>query len=115
MARGAAINNEALVLAAGSGRRFGGSKLTSPWNGGLLIDAALAAAFAAPVRTVTVITGADPKVGPAAKAFAARTGQSARLRLVHAADHLDKGARRCPRRTRDGSAGSARVRLRGRG
>lgn len=89
MARGAGINNEALVLAAGSGRRFGGSKLTSPWRGGLLIDAALAAAFTAPVRAVTVVTGADPKVAPAAEAFAARTGQSARLRLVHAADHLE--------------------------
>lgn len=81
--------NEALVLAAGSGRRFGGSKLTSPWRGGLLIDAALAAAFAAPVRTVTVVTGADPKVAPAAEAFAAKAGQTARLSLVHAADHLE--------------------------
>jgi len=78
---------EALVLAAGAGTRFGGAKLTAPWRGGVLVDGALAAAFEAPVRTVTVVTGADPEVGPAARAFAAAKGQSARLRLVHARHH----------------------------
>ncbi|MGI8840954.1 MAG: nucleotidyltransferase family protein [Caulobacteraceae bacterium] len=80
---------EAIVLAAGAGTRFGGGKLTAPWRGGLLIDGALAAAFAAPVRSVVVVTGADPAVGPAARAFAAGRGEAARLRLVHAADHAD--------------------------
>lgn len=79
---------EAIVLAAGSGARFGGAKLTAPWRGGVLLDGALAAAFQAPVRTVTVVTGADPEVGAAAKVFAAAKGQSARLRLVHARDHV---------------------------
>jgi molybdenum cofactor cytidylyltransferase len=78
---------EAIVLAAGAGRRFGGGKLTAPWGEGVLLDGALAAAFAAPVRTVTVVTGADPKVADAARAFAERAGEAARLRLVHAADH----------------------------
>jgi molybdenum cofactor cytidylyltransferase len=80
---------EAVVLAAGSGSRFGGAKLTAPWRGGFLIDGALAAAFAAPVRSVTVVTGADPKVAPAAHAFAEAQGQTHRLRLVHAPDHAE--------------------------
>jgi molybdenum cofactor cytidylyltransferase len=78
---------EAIVLAGGAGTRFGGAKLTSPWRGGLLIDGALAAAFAAPARSVTVVTGADAGVGPAATAFAQRIGEVGRLRLVHAEDH----------------------------
>jgi len=77
------------VLAAGSGSRFGGAKLTAPWRGGSLIDGALAAAFAAPVRSVTVVTGADPGVEPAARAFAEARGESARLRFVHAPDYAE--------------------------
>jgi molybdenum cofactor cytidylyltransferase len=86
---GSARGLEAIVLAAGSGSRFGGGKLTAPWRGGTLIDGALAAAFAAPVRTVTVVTGADAKVEAAARAFAERTGQAARLRLVHCEGHAE--------------------------
>jgi molybdenum cofactor cytidylyltransferase len=85
-ARGAAL--EAVVLAAGSARRFGGGKLVAPWRGGVLLDGALGAAFAAPVRTVTVVTGADAAaVEAAARAFAARIGAEARLRLVHVPGH----------------------------
>jgi molybdenum cofactor cytidylyltransferase len=80
---------EAIVLAAGSGLRFGGAKLTAPWRGGRLIDGALAAAFAAPARSVTVVTGADPMVEPAARAFAEAHGETQRLRLVHAPDHAE--------------------------
>jgi molybdenum cofactor cytidylyltransferase len=80
---------EAIVLAGGAGARFGGGKLTHAWRGGALIDGALAAAFAAPARTVTVVTGADPKVGEAARTFAERTGQTARLRVVHCAGHAE--------------------------
>jgi molybdenum cofactor cytidylyltransferase len=80
---------EAVVLAAGAGSRFGGAKLTAAWRGGVLLDGALAAAFAAPARNVTVVTGADPNVEAAARAFAAATGQADRLRLVHAADHAE--------------------------
>jgi molybdenum cofactor cytidylyltransferase len=72
----------AIVLAAGKGTRFGGQKLTSTWEGGLLIDGAIRAALAAPVEDVVVITGADPKVIEAAKAHA-----DPRLRVVYAEDH----------------------------
>jgi molybdenum cofactor cytidylyltransferase len=73
---------EAIVLAAGSGSRFGGGKMFAPFNGAPLLHGALAAAFAAPVRGVTVVTGADHQaVGDAAVAF------DPRVRLVHAADH----------------------------
>ena len=77
------------MLAGGAGVRFGGRKLTAPWGEGALIDGALAAAFAAPARTVTVVTGADTGVETATVAFAERTGQSPRLRLVHCADHAE--------------------------
>ena len=90
MATGVGISQalEAVVLAAGEGRRFGGGKLLAPWRGGVLLDGALAAAFSAPVRAVTVVTGAQgEQVVAAARAFAAGAGQSERLRLVHAPDH----------------------------
>ena len=77
---------EAIVLAAGAGSRFGGRKLTAPWRDGVLLDGALTAAFAAPVRTVCVVTGADPGVESAAVEFAEQRGEGARLRLVHAAN-----------------------------
>jgi molybdenum cofactor cytidylyltransferase len=75
---------EAVVLAGGAGRRFGGGKLTAPWRGGALLDGALAAAFAAPVRGVTLAFGDDARVPAAARAFAARIGAGARLTVVRA-------------------------------
>ena len=72
----------AVVLAGGAGRRFGGGKLLAPWRDGVLIDGALAAALAAPVEDVTVVTGADAQVDAHVRARA-----DARLRVVHAADH----------------------------
>jgi molybdenum cofactor cytidylyltransferase len=78
---------EAVVLAAGLGARFGGRKLTSPWREGVLLDAALAAASASPVRGVSVVWGADPGVPEAATAFAHRTGDGARLRVVFSPRH----------------------------
>jgi len=80
---------EAIILAAGAGSRFGGGKLLAPWRGGVLLDGALAAAFAAPVRGVTVVWGADPAVAEAAEAFAERGGNRERLRLVHAVRHAE--------------------------
>ena len=61
MATGADMNGpfEAVVLAAGSGSRFGGGKLLASWGAGVLLEGALAAAFAAPVRDVTVVIGAN--------------------------------------------------------
>jgi molybdenum cofactor cytidylyltransferase len=80
---------DALVLAAGSGRRFGGGKLLTPWGAGVLLDGALAAAFASPARHVHVVWGADPAVAEAAADLARRTGQDHRLRLVHAPRHAE--------------------------
>lgn len=78
-------------MAAGAGRRFGGGKLLAPWAGGALLDGALAAAFAAPIRRVILVTGADrERVEAAARDFAARTGAEGRLLVVHAEDH-DEG------------------------
>jgi molybdenum cofactor cytidylyltransferase len=75
---------EAVVLAAGSGSRFGGGKLLAPWRGGVLLEGALAAAFAAPVRSVTVVTGAEAeRIAAVARAF------DPRVRIVHAPDHAE--------------------------
>jgi molybdenum cofactor cytidylyltransferase len=75
---------EAIVLAAGSGSRFGGGKLTAAWDAGVLLEGALAAAFAAPVRSVTVVIGADAAaVAAAAQAF------DARALIVHAPDYAE--------------------------
>lgn len=46
-----------IVLAAGAGRRFGGGKMLGDWSGRPLILAAVEAALAAPVETVTVVLG----------------------------------------------------------
>ena len=66
----------AIVLAAGSGSRFGGGKLRAPWRGGALLDGALDAAFAAPVHTVYVVVGADPAVAAVASARGAQIVES---------------------------------------
>jgi molybdenum cofactor cytidylyltransferase len=74
----------ALVLAAGSGVRFGGGKLLAPWRGAPLLHGALAVARAAPVASVTVVTGADADaIAGCVAAF------DPTIRLVHAADHAE--------------------------
>jgi molybdenum cofactor cytidylyltransferase len=74
----------AVVLAAGSARRFGGGKLLAPWQGAPLLHAALAAARAAPVVSVTVVTGAEEEaVAACVRAF------DPTIRLAHAADHAE--------------------------
>lgn len=78
---------EAVVLAAGAGSRFGGGKLLAPHAGGVLLDGALAAAFAAPVTKVIVVTGADGEA--VAAAVRASPAVDGRLTLVHAADHAE--------------------------
>ncbi|HEY8002699.1 MAG TPA: nucleotidyltransferase family protein [Phenylobacterium sp.] len=86
MATGAASGTafEAVVLAAGSGSRFGGGKLLTAWDAGVLLEGALAAAYAAPVRSVTVVIGADAAaVADAARHFDPRT------LIVHAADYAE--------------------------
>jgi molybdenum cofactor cytidylyltransferase len=86
---GEAETLEAIVLAAGAGSRFGGGKLLAPRGAGVLLDGALAAAFAAPAAMVSVVWGADPRVAEAAGAFAERAGQTGRLRLVRAERHAE--------------------------
>jgi molybdenum cofactor cytidylyltransferase len=76
----------AAVLAAGGSTRFGAAKLLAPWRGGRLIHGALAAALAAPVGEVVVVTGDDPGVGRAAAAYADATGEAGRLRLARSED-----------------------------
>lgn len=80
---------DAIVLAAGASSRFGGGKLLAPWGDSLLVDGALATAFAAPVQIVSVVWGADRRVPAVAEAFAARVGATDRLRLVHAEHHAE--------------------------
>ena len=81
---GALERLEAVVLAAGAGSRFGGGKLLAAYGSGVLLHGALAAAFAAPVRGVTVVTGADAEaVAAAARSF------DPRVRVVHAPDHAE--------------------------
>jgi molybdenum cofactor cytidylyltransferase len=89
MSTGTATRLDAIVLAAGSGSRFGGGKLVAPWGDGFLLDGALAAAFAAPVQAVSVVWGADDRVPAAAKALAARLGAADRLRLVRHEGHAE--------------------------
>lgn len=75
---------DAVVLAAGSAVRFGGGKLTAPWRGAPLLHGALAAAHAAPVRSVILVTGADAEaVTEAARAFRRD------IRIVHAAGYAE--------------------------
>lgn len=81
---------DAILLAAGTGRRFGGGKLLAPYRGGVLLDAALVIALAAPVRGVILVTGDGAQaVAAAASARAARACQGRRLRIVHAADFAE--------------------------
>ena len=49
----------AILLAAGSGSRFGGGKLLAPYRGRPLIEAALASLRDAPVDETVVVVGAD--------------------------------------------------------
>ena len=86
---GAPLVLDAIVLAGGAGKRFGGGKLLAPWRDGLLIEAALDAAFAAPVRSVILVTGADDGVMPVALEYALREGEATRLKIVHAHDHAE--------------------------
>lgn len=74
----------AVVLAAGQASRFGGGKLLAVYEGRPLLHHALAAAKAAPVGEIVVVTGAD------AEAVVACTHAfDPDLRIIHAADHAE--------------------------
>jgi molybdenum cofactor cytidylyltransferase len=74
-----------ILLAAGAGKRFGGRKLLAPFRDGVLVEGALAAAFAAPAERVFLVTG-TADLAAAARAFALQSGQEERLRVVPVAD-----------------------------
>lgn len=81
---------EAIVAAAGAGRRFGSPKLLARLGEGTVLDAVLKTAFAAPVRTVRLVVGCKAEeVAAAARATAAVVGATARLRLLSAPDWRD--------------------------
>jgi molybdenum cofactor cytidylyltransferase len=81
---------QAIVLAGGSGSRFGGGKLLAPYRGGELIDGALRSAFAAPVESVIVVTGYDgERVAESVTAMASREGAAERVRIVHAGGYAE--------------------------
>jgi molybdenum cofactor cytidylyltransferase len=73
---------EAIVLAAGAGRRFGGRKLTALFEGRPLIAGALDAAFAAPVRGVILATDGDPDLAEIARDHARGLDRQSDLRVI---------------------------------
>jgi len=77
---------EAIVLAAGAGRRFGGGKLTARFAGRPLIAGALDAAFAAPARGVILATDGDPALAMIARAHARALGREGDLRVIVVAE-----------------------------
>ena len=90
MATGGEGRWAAILLAAGSGRRFGGGKLLADFQGRPLLAGALEAALASPALDIVLVTGAQAEaVGAAARSVAEARGEAARLRIVHAADHAE--------------------------
>jgi xanthine dehydrogenase accessory factor len=80
----------AIVLAAGQGSRYGGAKLLARLGEATVLAGALAAAFAASARTVTVVTGAHADdIEAVARKFAAASTGASRLRMVHAPDYAE--------------------------
>lgn len=86
MAESESMRLQAIVLAAGAGRRFGGRKLLAPFEGRPLIAGALDAAFAAPVRGVTVATDGDPELTTITRDHVLKLGREGALRMVTVAD-----------------------------
>jgi len=86
MAESKSARCDAVILAAGAGRRFGGRKLLATFEGRPLAAGALDAAFAAPVRRVLLVTDGDPDLAALARDHARRLGRDADLEIVTAAD-----------------------------
>lgn len=73
---------EAIILAAGAGRRFGGRKLSALFEGRPLIAGALDAAFDAPARSVILATDGDPDLADIARDHARGLDRESDLRVV---------------------------------
>jgi molybdenum cofactor cytidylyltransferase len=86
MAESKSARCDAVILAAGAGRRFGGRKLLAAFEGRPLAAGALDAAFAAPVRRVLLVTDGDPDLAAFARDHAGALGREADLEIVVAAD-----------------------------
>jgi molybdenum cofactor cytidylyltransferase len=82
MAESKSTRLEAIVLAAGAGRRFGGRKLLASFEGRPLIAGALDAAFAAPVGKVWLTTDGDPELTTVAHDHARTLGREDDLAIV---------------------------------
>jgi molybdenum cofactor cytidylyltransferase len=81
---------EAIILAGGSGSRFGGGKLLAPYRSGALIDGAVHAAMAAPADKVILVTGHDAdRVGAQATNSAARDYPGRSFEVVFADRHAE--------------------------
>jgi molybdenum cofactor cytidylyltransferase len=94
MAESESTRLEAVVLAAGAGRRFaersGGRKLLAPFAGRPLIAGALEAAFAAPTRRVLLVTDGGADLAAVARDHAAAKGRAGDLDVL-AAPHAAEG------------------------
>ena len=90
MAESESTRLEAIVLAAGAGRRFarrpGERKLLAAFEGRPLVAGALDAAFAAPVRGVILATDGDPDLAQIARDHARNLDRESDLRVIVVAE-----------------------------